>query len=132
MPEIDSIIQKYLQGQTTEEENQLLYIWSGQSPENKKRLFAEKDVWDSYGLRSDQKGYEIAPELELVRKRIEIERPQGSIMVRQILQMAAMLLITFGLGWASQFIAFTDKLQSGQVTMQEIFVPKGQVNQVFL
>jgi ferric-dicitrate binding protein FerR (iron transport regulator) len=132
MPEIDSIIQKYLQGQTTEEENQQLYSWSKQSPENKKRLFAEKDVWDSYVLHSNQKGYEIDPELELLRNRIEIEKPQRSIVVRQILQMAAMLLITFGLGWASQFITFTDKQQSEPVTIQEIFVPKGQVNQVFL
>ncbi|MEI6141021.1 MAG: FecR domain-containing protein [Mariniphaga sp.] len=132
MPEIESIIQKYLQGQTSEEENQQLHIWSKQSPENKKRLFAEKDVWDSYGLHSNQKGYEIEPELELLRNRIEIGKPQHSFMVGKILQMAAMLLITFGLGWASQFIAFSGKQHSGPVAMQEIFVPKGQVNQVFL
>jgi ferric-dicitrate binding protein FerR (iron transport regulator) len=132
MPEIDSIIQKYLKGQTSEEENQQLYIWSRQSPENKKWLFADKDIWDSYGLRSNQKGYEIGPELELLKKRIDIGQSQRSITVRQIIQLAAMLIITFGLGWASQFITFTSKQQNGPVTMQEIFVPKGQVNQLFL
>ena len=43
-----------------------------------------------------------------------------------------MLVVTFGLGWASQFILFTNNQQTAQVVMQEIFVPKGQVNQLFL
>jgi ferric-dicitrate binding protein FerR (iron transport regulator) len=43
-----------------------------------------------------------------------------------------MLLIAFGLGWASRFISFTNNQHSAEVTVQEIFVPKGQVNQVFL
>lgn len=42
-----------------------------------------------------------------------------------------MLLVSFALGWACQFISF-DKNQSAENAMQEIFVPKGQVNQVFL
>ena len=132
MPEIDSIIQKYLQGQTSEEENEHLYTWTKESPENRKRLFAEKDVWDSYGYSSDQKVYNIGPELELLKKRIENQSPQSSIIGRQVLRLAAMLLVTFGLGWASQFISFTGKPTTSPVSMQEIIVPKGQVNQVFL
>lgn len=129
MSEIESIIQKYLQGKTSEEENQQLHQWMLQSPENKKRLFAEKDIWDTYSFHSNLKKYEVSSELELLKKRIEPK--QETISLKQILQIAAILLVTFGLGWGSRFISFSSK-QTAEVAMQEIFVPKGQVNQVFL
>ncbi|MEI7829116.1 MAG: FecR domain-containing protein [Prolixibacteraceae bacterium] len=132
MPEIDTLIQKYLQDQTTEEENQQLHQWILQSPENEKRFFAEKDIWDTTGFHANRKNYDIQPELELFKKRIEVISPKQSIFFRRVLQMAAMLVVTFGLGWATQFISFKQEQMPAQTTMQEIFVPKGQVNQVFL
>jgi len=132
MPEIDSIILKYLQGKSTEEENQHLYKWVRESPENRKRLFAEKDIWDAYGYHSNRKEYEIIPELELLRKRTGPYPPQHIIPLKQFLRMAAMLVVVFGLGWASRYISFTGNKQLVEVKMQEIFVPKGQVNQIFL
>jgi transmembrane sensor len=132
MPEIDPILQKYLQGKTSEEENVLLYQWLQQSPENKNRLYAEKDIWDTLGIHSNRKIYDVNTELELLRHQIEQKQFPQSIPFRRILQMAAILLVVFGLGWASQFIPFTNNQLAVQTTNQEIFVPKGQVNQVFL
>ena len=132
MLEIDTIIQKYIQGTTSEEENQQLQKWIEQSPENKKQLFAEKDIWDTIGFHSNQKKYETSEELELLRKRISTNSSPKRIKLNRILQIAAILLITFGLGWSSQFITFSGDRQPEAVSMQEIFVPKGQVNQVFL
>lgn len=132
MSEIDTIIQKYLQGKTTEEENQQLDQWIQQSSENKKRLFVEKDIWDSYGFHMNQKKYETLPELELLKKRIGDQKPSRSVQLNRIVQIAAILLIAFGLGWSSQFISFIPHSQIAGTTMQEIFVPKGQVNQIFL
>lgn len=132
MAEIDSIIQKYLQGKSSEDENQQLHHWIQQSPENKKRLFAEKDIWDTCEFHSNLKKYETNPELELLKKRIKVVRQRNSVNLKQILQMAAILTIAFGLGWASQYISFTENKQTVEVSKQEIFVPKGQVNQVFL
>lgn len=131
MPEIDYIILKYLQGETSEEENLQLFQWIRQSPENKKRLFAEKDIWNTYAFGADQKKYNTVSELERLKKRLSSKTPQRTIYLKQILRLAAMLLISFGLGWVSQFISF-DKNLSAENAMQEIFVPKGQVNQVFL
>lgn len=131
MPEIDSIILKYLQGKTSEEENQQLYNWTQQSPENKKRLFAEKDILDTYAFQTDHKKYNIASELELLKKRLSPKKPKITILFTRIFKIAAMLLIAFGLGWASRFISFTGD-QTAEITMQEIFVQKGQINQVFL
>ena len=132
MPEIDSIIQKYLHGETSEEENKQLYQWIQQSPENRKRLFAEKDIWETYEFHSNHKMYEISPELELMKKRIQTNSHRHTISLNNVLRIAAMLLISFGLGWASQNISFKKNQPIAEVTMQEIFVPKGQVNQVFL
>lgn len=130
MSEIDTLIQKYLQGITSEEENHQLQQWILLSPENKKRLFAEKDVWETFGYHSSTKEYDISAELEVIRNRISFQSSTSSYLKR-ILQVAAVLLLTFGLGWSSQYL-FRNNQQSAEATMQEIFVPKGQVNQVFL
>jgi ferric-dicitrate binding protein FerR (iron transport regulator) len=132
MPEIDQIIQKYLQGVTSEEENQQLQLWIQQSPENKKRLFAEKDIWDTYGFHSNTKGYEIMPELEILKRRIEPQTTQRPVQLLKMLQIAAILLIAFGLGWSVQYISSFNRQQTVETTTQEITVPKGQVNQIFL
>ena len=95
-------------------------------------LFAEKDIWDTFGLHADQKIYETDPELELMKKRIQPVKLHHAVRLKDILNIAAMLLISFGLGWASRFISFKNDKLTAKIVMQEIFVPKGQVNQVFL
>jgi len=132
MSEIDPIILKYLQGISTLEENEVLHQWTEQSSENKKRLFAEKDIWETSAFLADQKKYNISSELEILRKNLHSDKKQPVAIFRKIVEIAAVLLITFGLGWASQFIAFSGDQQSVEVSQQEIFVPKGQVNQIFL
>lgn len=132
MTGIDSIIQKYLQGKTSEDENQQLHNWMNQSSENKKRLFAEKDIWDTYGYQLNLKKYDSNPELELLKKRLPVETTSKTISLNNLLKIAAVLVITFGLGWSTQFISFIRNRSTAKVAMQEIFVPKGQVNQVFL
>lgn len=130
MSELEPILPKYFQGKTTEEENQQLHQWMKESPENKKRLFAEKDIWDSYGFHSNLKNYEVNSELGLLKKRIAPK--QTILQLKKYVQIAAILLVAFGLGWASRFVSFTADAPNTKVTMQEIFVPKGQVNQIFL
>lgn len=132
MAEIDSIIQKYIQDKTSEEENQQLHRWMQASPENKKRFFAEKDIWDSYGFQANVKKYNPALELELLTNRRASITSKPIIRLKQFIQIAAILLVTFGLGWGTQFIPFDGGRQQKVVEMKEIFTPKGQVNQVFL
>ena len=132
MAEIDTIIQNYLHGKTTEEENLQLNEWIQQSPENKKRLFGEKDIWETFGFHSDQKKYEVIPELEILKNRVEIRNSYRSVQLTNLWKIAAIILIAFGLGWSSQYISFINKQQKDEILTQEIIVPKGQVNQIFL
>ena len=129
---IDTIIQKYVKGETSEEENLQLHQWIQQSSENKKRLFAEKDIWDSYGFHSNKKRYEVTPELKILKNCIEFRNAYRSIKLTNALKMAAMILVIFGLGWSSQYISLLNEQQTSEVSTQEITVPKGQVNQIFL
>ncbi len=132
MIEIDTLIQKYLQKETTEAEEQQLYQWIHESPENEKRFFGEKDIWDTFGFHSNQKAYETDLELELLRSRLQpIQTKRTSNFIR-FAKVAAMLLLAFGLGWGSQFISLTKDQPTEAAILQEIFVPKGQVNQLFL
>jgi transmembrane sensor len=132
MPEIDILIQKYLQKETTEAEDQQLHQWIHESPENEKRFFGEKDIWDTYGFHSNQKVYETDLELELLKQNLSLNQPLKTSYLTYFLRIAAMLLLAFGLGWGTRFISFTKDQPVATVTMQEIFVPKGQVNQLFL
>lgn len=132
MAEIESIIQKHLQGKASEEETKQLYQWMQESAENKKRFFAEKDIWDSYGFHSNQKSYNITPELELLKRRLRSTPSKPIARFNRILQIAAALIVTFGLGWASQFVSYKGHQAKNKGSLQKIFVPKGQVNQVFL
>ena len=132
MFEIDTIIQKYIKGETSEEETLQLHQWIQQSSENKKRFFAEKDIWDSYGFHANKKKYEATTELEILKSRIEFRNIYRPFKPINVLKIAAMLLIAFGLGWSSQYIPLLNNQQTAEVSTQEITVPKGQVNQIFL
>lgn len=132
MPEIDSLIQKYLQKETTEAEEQQLYQWIHESPENEKHFFGEKDIWDTIGFHSNQKAYETDLELELLKIHLQTNQAPKSRAFTSFLRIAAMLLLAFGLGWGSRFISFSKDQPAEAAIMQEIFVPKGQVNQLFL
>lgn len=129
MTEIDIIIQNYIKGTTTDEETIQLKEWMQQSPENKKRLFAEKDIWDAYEFHSNLKQYEEISELEVLKKKLSFRK---TIRLANVMKIAAVLLVTFGLGWATQYISSPRAQQSAKTTIQEVFVPKGQVNQIFL
>jgi transmembrane sensor len=132
MPEIDILIQKYLQDDTSEAENQQLLQWIHESPENEKRFFGEKDVWDTYGFHSNQKAYETELELELLKQNLSLTQPAKTSYLTYFLRIAAMIVLAFGLGWSTRFISVTKDQPVVASTMQEIFVPKGQVNQLFL
>lgn len=132
MSEIDSVISNYIQGINTEDESRILTEWLKEAPENKSRLFLEKDIWDTYGYHGDIKSYSADSELELLKSRLT-DKPysNGSLPLR-IIQIAAILLVVFGLGWATRYMTPDKTEPVAEVTNQEIFVPKGQVSQVFL
>lgn len=132
MANIDSIKQKYLQGKTTEEENQQLLRWINESEDNKKQFFAAKDIWDCCAFNKDQKQYDTDSELKLLKISLEKKSQKSKVRYMLVLKVAAVLLVTFGIGWFSRYFSSETELQYGEVCMHEIFVPKGQVNQIFL
>lgn len=132
MTDIDALIQKYLREETSEEENNLLFQWLNESTENRKRLYAVKDIWDSTGFRANSKNYNIENEAEVLRQRIGKQPQIRQIRWQNAFQIAAILLISFGLGWFGRNVFTSTRKTAPVVSMQEVFVPKGQVNQVFL
>ena len=132
MTKIELIVQKYLHQKTSNEENQLLISWIRQSDKNKRRFFSEKDIWDTYGLHSDRKMYEVDSELEILKNKIKYEKFHQKSNLKRFIQIAAVLLVAFGLGWGIQFVSGPSNPVTQTAILQDIFVPKGQVNQVFL
>lgn len=131
MPDIEYIIQNYLRGIASEQEAAILLEWIRQSPENRDRFFREKDVWDALGFHSDQRNYHIAKELELLRERTGKAR-RDIIGIRTLGKIAAVIFIAFGLGWFSRSMIDRGRVSQPEAVLQEVTVPKGQVNQIFL
>ena len=132
MPDIDTLIHKYTQGGTDENENRILAEWLHESPENRKKLFNEKDIWDAFGYHTDQKRYKTDEELKILRLKLTDRTTSYYSLSVRILRVAAVLIIVFGLGWATRYISFEKPQAEMAATIQKIVVPKGQINQVFL
>lgn len=132
MDNIDSIQSKYFTGTSSDEENKQLKHWIESSVENKKRLFAEKDIWDTYGFHSNSDHYEPAVELGLLKKNLSSVKKYSRNSIVHLLRVAAVLAIVFGLGWSTRFISIHNTAQVSDVKMENVVVPKGQINQLFL
>jgi ferric-dicitrate binding protein FerR (iron transport regulator) len=113
-------------------EDQQLHQWMHESAEHEKRFYAEKDIWDALGYQTNQKEYRTELELELLKRQLTPNQFRETRLFARMMQIAAMLLVAFGLGWGTRFIPVTKEQPVAVVSMQEIFVPKGQVNQLFL
>ena len=132
MAEIEKDIIKYIQGTSTEAANIRLAKWLLESPENRQKLYAEKDIWDTLGYNSDYQGYNIEDELKKLKSGQSKAKVPVFNLFKRIIRIAAIILITFGLGWSTRFINFEGSRSTKDIAIQEIVVPKGQINQLFL
>lgn len=129
---IEPAFRRFVQGRASAEDEELLYKWVKETPENRKRLFQEKDIWDSTNLGTKQLNeQELEHWLEL-RHRMNSRKVQTSVIVR-FAKIAAIIIISFGLGWFGRYIN-TQKSFSTQSSaeMKSVAATKGQQKEIFL
>jgi ferric-dicitrate binding protein FerR (iron transport regulator) len=131
MENIHEIKSRYIQGTATEDELKLLLEWARKSPENKKELFNEKDIWDAYAFVRNSRGYSVARELKHFNNRIG---PAQKIPFRipNYLKIAAVFMLAFAFSWLVQSQLMNRKTSVPIAEIKTVFVPKGQINQFFL
>lgn len=131
MPTIVQIIQNYMNGNATEAEEQVLYNWLKEKPENRKILFGDKDIWEA-----SQIGSQVLEEVEH-QQWIELQQKINAQKitvkgVTEILKIAAVIIVTFGVGWLGHHIYSSNVHSNKQVEFKQIEAINGQVKEIFL
>ncbi len=132
MGSIQEIKQNYIQGTATEEELQLLLKWIKKNPENRNELFSEKDILNAYEFVRNSKSYSVSDELKRLNTKIKPAPVQKKIILPNYLKIAAAFIMAFAFSWfiQSQFISKEEPVLQAEI--KNVFVPRGQVNQIFL
>lgn len=110
---MEELLQRYIKGETSEEEKQLITKWLDETPENMREYMALRKLYDISLWNTTN------------HKQIESERKQKSLrrFTLEFAKVAAVLLIGFLAAW-QVFYKQTRTLE--EVSMQTIHVPAGQ------
>jgi len=127
---IDKAIQYFIQGNASSEEQKLLVEWLKENPENRRILFGEKDLWESAQINSEKLNQiEMEQWIELQERIAEAQ--DKSYRFREILRIAAIIVIAIGAGWLGHFI-YSENQTASQVEIKTVEAFKGQIKEVFL
>ncbi|WP_319480887.1 FecR family protein [uncultured Draconibacterium sp.] len=127
---IDQVILHFIQGNADHEETATLMNWLNENPENRKKLFKEKDIWSAAEIDSDSlKALENREWLELENRINTSKIKQGHF--KELLKIAAIVVVALGVGWMSHYI-YTDSATTRKVEMRTVEAIKGQIKEVFL
>jgi ferric-dicitrate binding protein FerR (iron transport regulator) len=109
----------------------LLLDWINKNPENSKILFAEKDIWDSSQLGTENLNKIEVEQWIALQERIG-KQNQKTIQFKEILRIAALFIIALGAGWLGHYW-FSEVSDAKQmVEMKSIEAAKGQLKEIFL
>lgn len=114
------LLYKFFEGLTTEQENEMIKAWMESSPENEKRFFEERKIYDAIILNSEESKVH---EYSLPDEEIGESRPRIPMYVKEIMKIAAAILVTLLGSW---YFFSQDDVDSNPVAMQTINVPAGQ------
>lgn len=131
MGNIEEIKLKYIRKESSQEEDQVLFQWLKDHPEERKEFYQKKDIWDSYDLVKDSKNYSPEIESRKLHKRIR-KAKQTKLVVLPYIKVAAVFVFAFVSSWLIQSQYLNQEQLAHEVEMREVFVPKGQINQIFL
>ncbi len=139
MQDIDNIKSRFIGGKASGAELKLLEEWLRQHPEERKDLFYDKDILDSYAFALNAKKYSAGQEFKRLHSRLNQGVPSKTGVLpdyRQVAKIAALLILAFVSGLLAQSLLIgPDSFLRKQRSLSEtrtISVPKGQVSQIFL
>lgn len=109
---------KFFEGLTSDEENRQIKAWVELSPENKKRFFEERKLFDAIVLNRSVPKRQISTGLEK-----KPDKLRHIVFVREAMRLAAVIFIVLAGSWCFYIYHNTDDVQP---LMQTINVPAGQ------
>lgn len=131
MPNIEQAIQNFLQRIASPEEEKKLYEWINQNPENRKKLFREKDLWDALQIGT-QKLNRIELNEWLVLQRRLSTRKLLPLKVTRFGKAAAVIMLALCIGWMGHYLYTSGNFINQQTEFKTIETPKGQLKEIYL
>jgi len=114
------LLYRFFEGLTTEEENKTIKVWLESSPENEKRFYEERKIYDAIILNSNDPDSQTGSISEENEGKSHYRIP---MYIKEIVKIAAIVLITVLGSW--YFLSNRD-VDSNPIAMQTINVPAGQ------
>jgi transmembrane sensor len=129
--QIDTIIQHFIRGNATPDEERILYNRIKESPEIRKVFFSQKDLWDASQIGSPRLNESELNHWFELQERMESERQKTSDFM-DILRIAAAVLIALSSGWFGHFLYSSGTFSGKQAEMKKVEALRGQVKEIFL
>lgn len=114
------LLYKFFEGLTTQEEDETIRQWVTDSPENEKRFFEERKIFDAVVLNTTEPDIKENIESQSV---VSGNHPRISTYFRELIKIAAIVAITLLSSW--YYFIHINK-SNKLVAMQTISVPAGQ------
>lgn len=126
---IESVIRRFVQGEATHEDEELLYNWINDNSDNRKHLFQEKDIWESAKLGTKQ--LNELEQWQQLQNRINSHNLRTSRIINSV-KIAAIVVISLGLGWVGRYLYTQETFLPQSVEMKSVEAAKGQLKEIFM
>jgi len=131
MPNIEPIIHNFLQGNSTPDEDKILYNWVKENPENRKTLFQEKDYWEASRLGTQKLNEAEFNHWFELQERI-MQQTKKVHRLKEILRIAAIVILSLGVGWLGHYMYSMRMFSNEQAEVKQVKAVQGQVKEIFL
>ncbi len=128
---IGEVIQRFILRKSSSDDEKMLYEWIKDNPENRKRLFQEKDLWDSSQLGTSKLIEAEREQWQQLQKSIASSK-MHSLNVGSILRIAAIVVISLGVRWFGRYLYTQETFLNQTGEMKSVEAGKGQLKEIFL
>ncbi len=128
---IDDLVYRFIQGELNPEEEKNLYFRIKDNPENRKKLFRAKDLWDASALDSEKLNKLELEQWYILHGKLNPNQRKSSG-IRELIKIAAIVILALSAGWFGRYYYALAKLKPDRVEQKTVEVSKGQMKEVFL
>lgn len=128
---IESVIQRFIQGNASDDDEKIIYDWLHDNPENRKTLFHKKDIWESSRLGTGELSKIEQEQWIVLQNRIASQKLRIS-KITEVLRIAAIIIISLGLGWFGRYFYMQETFLNPHTELKSVEATPGQQKEIFL
>ncbi|WP_346863585.1 FecR family protein [uncultured Draconibacterium sp.] len=127
---IEQAILHFIQGNANIDEHTLVLKWLEDHPEDRKKIFSEKDLWNAAGIDSAELKETERKQWQVLQQQIG-STPVKNLRFKEFLRIAAIVIFAIGIGWMSNSL-LQNNILNRSVEMKSVESIRGQIKEIFL